>query len=59
MVCDNHFCIYQQEGECLLEEIQLDCTGVCTNSIYHTLNEDYLQQEKVKLLQKYQQNDKM
>ena len=59
MVCENLFCIYQQEGECLLQEIQPDCTGVCTNCIYPILNEDYLNQEKLKLLQKHQQNDKM
>ncbi|MBQ7006235.1 MAG: hypothetical protein IJN59_00235 [Oscillospiraceae bacterium] len=57
MVCENLFCIYQQEGECLLEEIQLDRAGVCTSCIYPSIDQTYLKQEKLKLLQKYQQEE--
>ena len=57
MVCENLFCIYQQEGECLLHEIQLDRAGVCTSCIYPNIDQTYLKQEKLKLLQKYQQED--
>lgn len=57
MVCENLFCIYQQEGECLLEEIQLDRAGVCTSCIYPSFDEDFLRKEKSKLLQKYNENE--
>lgn len=54
MVCENLFCIYQHEGECILQETQIDSTGTCANCIFPAINEDYLKQEKLKLLQKYQ-----
>lgn len=57
MLCENHFCIYQAEGKCILQEIQLDSAGVCTNCIYPVLNEEYLKQEKLRLLQKYQERE--
>ena len=33
MKCLNQLCIYQEEDQCLLEEIELDSWGRCKNSI--------------------------
>ena len=33
MKCHNQLCIYQEDNQCLLEEIELDSWGICTNSI--------------------------
>lgn len=55
MPCDNFFCIYQSEGVCILKEIQIDHVGVCASCIYPNIDEAYLKQEKLKLLQKYQE----
>ncbi len=34
MTCENIFCIYQRDNKCVLEEINLDITGVCADCIY-------------------------
>ena len=34
MTCENIFCIYQRNNECILEEISLDIMGICDNCIY-------------------------
>ena len=53
MVCENHLCIYQADGKCILPEIHLDVSGLCTDCIYPALDEEYLKREKTKLLNKY------
>ena len=39
MNCENHFCVYQADGRCTLDEVQLDITGSCTECIYVELDE--------------------
>lgn len=51
--CDNEFCIYQTQGSCILERIQLDVQGNCTNCIYITVEEEMLSELKKKLLRDY------
>ena len=34
MICENIFCIYHRNNKCVLEEINLDITGACTDCIY-------------------------
>ncbi len=34
MKCENCFCIYQENGKCILDEINLDITGQCDSCIY-------------------------
>jgi len=46
MKCENGFCIYQENDECLLEEISLDILGQCTDCIYIDLEEKTLNQVK-------------
>ena len=46
MKCDNEFCIYETNGHCVLEEIELDITGQCKDCIYVTINEKILNSAK-------------
>ncbi len=46
MNCENHFCIYQENNECLLKEISLDVCGNCTECIYIELEPDVLSRLK-------------
>lgn len=48
--CENEFCIYQKQGSCLLENIQLDIQGNCTDCIYITVEKDTLDNLKEKFL---------
>jgi len=44
--CENIFCIYQNNDRCILEDINLDIQGNCTDCIYVNLNNEFL--EKIK-----------
>ena len=37
--CENTFCIYETQNECMLDEINLDIQGNCLDCIY--VNIDY------------------
>ena len=39
MMCENLFCIYWENGECVLDEVTLDCQGKCNECIYIKLDE--------------------
>ena len=48
--CENEFCIYQKQGKCILENIQLDIQGNCTDCTYINIEEDTLNNLKNKIL---------
>lgn len=48
LFCENIFCIYQREGECILADIHLDIQGDCTDCIYVNIDEDFLNDAKQK-----------
>ncbi len=46
MTCENIFCIYQRNNECILEEISLDIIGICDNCIYVDIDTKMLNELK-------------
>lgn len=50
LLCQNEFCIYQNSGECILENIQLDIQGNCADCIYINIEENVLNELKEKHL---------
>ncbi len=48
--CENEFCTYQKQGKCILESVQLDIQGNCTDCIYIKVEEETLNKLKEKLL---------
>ena len=52
LLCDNEFCIYQKEGKCSLEGIQLDIQGNCENCIYVNVEQEVLNSLKKEALGK-------
>lgn len=48
--CENEFCIYQKQGTCILESVQLDIQGNCLNCIYVDVKKDTLNNLKERLL---------
>lgn len=50
MRCENIFCIYQKNGECILDEIEIDISGKCASCIFPNIDDDYLQKAKAKTL---------
>ncbi|MBR3767073.1 MAG: hypothetical protein IKL10_02415 [Clostridia bacterium] len=58
MNCANSFCIYQLKGKCMIENISIDYLGMCAECIYPDMDEEILRQAKLKLLKKYEEQDK-
>ena len=50
MKCENIFCVYQKNDECILEEIELDILGQCRECIYIDLPDDIINEQKNKKL---------
>ncbi|MBO5105658.1 MAG: hypothetical protein J6C29_02055 [Clostridia bacterium] len=57
MKCENNFCIYQSDGDCILKEISIDNLGTCADFIYPNIDEKVLNQAKLKLLKYYEKTD--
>ena len=51
MLCDNVFCIYEANGNCLLKQIELDFGGRCKECIFPDINELILDSKKKKARQ--------
>lgn len=43
MNCENIFCIYWEKDKCILDNINLDISGVCQSCIYIELNDKVLE----------------
>ena len=54
MNCENKFCIYQNEGKCILNKVDIDSLGMCADCIQPDIDEKVLNQAKLKLLREYQ-----
>lgn len=48
MNCENCFCIYYENGQCLLENISLNILGMCENCVYINIDEEILHKEREK-----------
>ena len=52
MLCENDYCIYCDNGECILTEIALDYQGRCTECIMVDIESSILKKQKQKQLKK-------
>ena len=52
MQCENIFCIYWEENECILDNITLDIKGICQSCIYVDVQKNELLGYRRKSLQK-------
>ena len=52
MKCENIFFVYESQGTCILEEIELDILGQCSQCIYATIDDETLKLAKEKTLRK-------
>ncbi len=55
MHCENNFCIYCNKCECILDKINIDSIGLCTECILIDLDKDIINKEKKKLLSSYEE----
>ncbi len=54
MQCENEFCIYWEDGECILEDISIDIGGRCDDCIYVNIPEEQLKTARKEILDKYE-----
>ncbi len=54
MVCENFLCLFNQENECMSEEIELDICGSCKSCVYIYFPKSELEKKKKEQLEKYQ-----
>jgi len=52
MLCENSFCIYQKNGKCILEEININELGQCDECIKISINDTVLEKLKQTQLSK-------
>ena len=50
MKCENYFCIYETNGNCILKEVSLDINGTCEECIYPSISQELLEKEKKRVL---------
>ena len=50
MVCENNYCVYNSDNECILEKISIDTLGMCTECIYPDIDEKILKKYKNEFL---------
>jgi len=50
MNCENNYCIYNSDGACVLDKVNIDSLGMCDGCIMITLDEDFLKAEKARQL---------
>ena len=53
MFCQNKLCIYWEEDECILDEVELDFQGKCTECIYIDIDDEDLKKYRKKSLSKF------
>ena len=59
MRCENRLCVYESEGKCILERVDIDSLGMCTECIYPTIDEEILRKAKERLLAAYKKSDRI
>ena len=58
MQCENTFCIYWENEQCILREISLDILGCCKNCIYVNIDDNILQAARKTLLSQEMNDEK-
>ena len=58
MKCENYYCIYEKDGECLFDEVGVTSGGICSECILVSVPFEAL--EKLKQIQReqFEQMDK-
>lgn len=54
MNCENSFCIYERNGKCILEDVNINSFGMCSECIYPDIDHEIVNQAKLELLKRYE-----
>ena len=53
--CGNEFCIYFENGSCILDSVSLDEMGICEEILLISAEEKWLAEKRKELLEKFEQ----
>ncbi len=56
MNCENYLCIYENNGQCILDKIELDIVGLCKECIYIDISNKDLKTKKQEMKNRLKQN---
>ena len=56
--CENEYCIYNNDGECLFERVTINQIGMCDDCIMITLDKNFLAKEKGRQLSEIESRHK-
>lgn len=56
MLCENNFCIYWSKNNCILNNIEIDISGVCKSCIYLNIEEEILNNYRKNSLKNIENN---
>lgn len=51
MKCENKFCIYWSKDTCILDNVTLDCMGLCSDCIQVNIEDHLLEKYRERLLE--------
>lgn len=57
MKCENLYCIYEKDGECLLDQIEINSAGFCSECILLSVPFEALEKLKYIQREKFRQQD--
>jgi len=57
LTCDFNLCVYQKEGICSLQAVDINCMGICDNATVIDLSEEDLNAYKKQFLNKIDSYD--
>ena len=53
-ICENHFCIYWEDNQCVLKSISLDIQGICQDCIYVELEQFTMDNAREQMRKKFE-----
>ena len=56
--CENEYCLYSNECECLFEKVSINELGMCDDCIILSLDKEFLQKEKERQLSEIESRHK-
>ena len=53
LTCENYFCIYEKNGKCVLDSVNISFQGICEDCVYPAVDFEKLEEIKKKYREIY------
>ena len=51
--CENRFCVYWEENECIFDDIEINALGGCTSCVLIELSEEEAEEKRNEMLERF------